>query len=124
MDSTTSRYAHNRRRNRQFLHDWEWQQDDRELGDAIEAQDALEHLMANRTSIVIAHRLATVRNADRILVLDRGQLVASGRHEALLAQGGLYARLARLQFQQGAGNEQTTPDLPASPPAVNSSQDA
>jgi ATP-binding cassette subfamily B protein len=62
-------------------------------------QDALEHLMRGRTSIVIAHRLATVRNADRILVLERGRLVASGRHEALLAEDGLYARLAALQFQ-------------------------
>jgi ATP-binding cassette subfamily B protein len=62
-------------------------------------QDALEHLMCGRTSIVIAHRLATVRNADRILVLERGRLVASGRHEALLAEDGLYARLAALQFQ-------------------------
>jgi ATP-binding cassette subfamily B protein len=65
-------------------------------------QDALEHLMADRTSIVIAHRLATVREADRILVLDQGRIVASGRHEQLLAQGGLYARLAALQFQDRA----------------------
>jgi ATP-binding cassette subfamily B protein len=65
-------------------------------------QDALEHLMRGRTSIVIAHRLATVRNADRILVLDQGRIVAAGHHEALLAQGGLYARLASLQFQDAA----------------------
>jgi ATP-binding cassette subfamily B protein len=56
--------------------------------------------MADRTSIVIAHRLATVREADRILVLDHGRIVAAGRHEQLLAQGGLYARLAALQFQE------------------------
>jgi ATP-binding cassette subfamily B protein len=55
--------------------------------------------MAGRTSIVIAHRLATVREADRILVLDQGRIVAAGRHEQLLARGGLYARLAALQFQ-------------------------
>ena len=62
-------------------------------------QDALSHLMIGRTSIVIAHRLATVREADRILVLDQGRVVAQGRHAQLLAQGGLYARLAALQFQ-------------------------
>ena len=62
-------------------------------------QDALERLMHRRTSIVIAHRLATVHQADRILVLDQGRIVASGNHDELLAQGGLYARLAALQFQ-------------------------
>ncbi len=62
-------------------------------------QDALETLMRGRTSIVIAHRLATVRNADRILVLDQGRIVAAGRHEELMTEGGLYARLAALQFQ-------------------------
>jgi ATP-binding cassette subfamily B protein len=64
-------------------------------------QDALEHLMQGRTSIVIAHRLATVRNADRILVLDQGRLVASGNHASLMREEGLYARLASLQFQDG-----------------------
>ena len=62
-------------------------------------QDALSHLMIGRTSLVIAHRLATVREADRILVLDHGRILAQGRHTQLLAQGGLYARLAALQFQ-------------------------
>ena len=61
-------------------------------------QLALDELMKGRTSIVIAHRLATVRKVDRILVLDQGRLVASGTHDALMAQGGLYARLASLQF--------------------------
>ncbi len=65
-------------------------------------QLALTELMVGRTSIVIAHRLATVRQVDRILVLDQGCLVAAGTHEALMAQGGLYARLASLQFREQA----------------------
>jgi ATP-binding cassette subfamily B protein len=61
-------------------------------------QEALDRLMEGRTTLVIAHRLATVRSADRILVMDKGQIVEEGTHETLLNQGGLYARLARLQF--------------------------
>jgi ATP-binding cassette subfamily B protein len=62
-------------------------------------QDALERLMQDRTSLVIAHRLATVRDADRIVVMDEGAIVEQGRHAELMARGGLYARLARLQFE-------------------------
>jgi ATP-binding cassette subfamily B protein len=64
-------------------------------------QFALERLMRGRTSLVIAHRLATVLKADRIVVLDEGQVVEQGRHEDLLGRGGLYSRLAELQFSQG-----------------------
>jgi ATP-binding cassette subfamily B protein len=63
-------------------------------------QDALQRLKANRTMLVIAHRLATVRNADRILVLEQGRIVAEGDHESLVRRGGLYARLADLQFSE------------------------
>ncbi len=61
-------------------------------------QDALDRLMASRTTLVIAHRLATVRQADRIIVMDRGRIVEQGTHDALVRNGGLYARLAALQF--------------------------
>jgi len=65
-------------------------------------QDALDRLMEHRTTIVIAHRLATVRAADRIVVMDGGQIVEEGTHASLSARGGLYARLARLQFEDRA----------------------
>ena len=61
-------------------------------------QDALDHLMKDRTTIVIAHRLATVRSADRIIVMDEGRIVEQGDHDSLIAKNGLYARLAELQF--------------------------
>ena len=65
-------------------------------------QKALEQSMRGRTSIVIAHRLATVLGADRIVVLERGKIVEEGTHASLVATGGLYARLAQLQFGSAA----------------------
>ena len=61
-------------------------------------QAALESAMRNRTTLVIAHRLATVQKADRIIVLDHGKIVEQGSHTTLVAQSGTYARLAALQF--------------------------
>ncbi|MBZ4023773.1 ABC transporter [Rhodobacter sp. TJ_12] len=64
-------------------------------------QAAFDEMRADRTTLIVAHRLATVKKADRIVVFDQGEIVAQGTHEALVAEGGLYARLARLQFTQG-----------------------
>ncbi len=68
-------------------------------------QQAVDRLRQGRTTLVVAHRLATVKGADRIVVLDGGRIVAQGRHDALVAEGGLYARLARLQFTEGLAAE-------------------
>ena len=62
-------------------------------------QDALALLMRGRTTVVVAHRLATVRDADRIVVLDDGRVVETGTHDVLVARGGLYASLAARQFR-------------------------
>jgi ATP-binding cassette subfamily B protein len=67
----------------------------------IAVQRALEGVMRNRTTLVIAHRLATVKKAGRILVIDKGRIVEEGTHDTLLAKGGLYARLAAMQFGVG-----------------------
>ena len=64
-------------------------------------QKAFDHLSMGRTTIVVAHRLATVKKADRIIVLDKGQIVAQGKHEELIREKGVYARLASLQFTDG-----------------------
>jgi ATP-binding cassette subfamily B protein len=68
-------------------------------------QLAVEELSQDRTTIIVAHRLATVKQADRILVFEGGRIVAEGTHDALVAEGGLYARLARLQFTAGLAAE-------------------
>jgi ABC-type multidrug transport system fused ATPase/permease subunit len=66
-------------------------------------QEALERLSEGRTTLVIAHRLSTVRDADRIVVMDEGRVVETGRHEDLLARGGVYADLHRLQIEDPEG---------------------
>jgi ATP-binding cassette subfamily B protein len=64
----------------------------------VAVQQALDLAMEGRTSIVIAHRLSTIRNADLIIVVDKGRIVQRGRHEELMREGGLYAELYRTQF--------------------------
>jgi len=70
----------------------------------IEVQDALDNLMKGRTTLVIAHRLFTIRNADRIIALVNGEIVEEGNHESLMAKKGEYFRLYNLQFKDEEGN--------------------
>jgi len=77
-----------------------------------QVQKALEKLMRNRTSLIIAHRLATVKNVDRIIVMESGRVIAQGSHRELMQSCGLYAHLAELQFSDDHG-EVSAPDLAA-----------
>ncbi len=82
-------------------------------------QDALDRLAGGRTTLVIAHRLSTIRNADKIVVMDRGRVVDQGSHEELLARGGIYADLYRLQFKDGKSVVDNEGSAALEPQALN-----
>jgi ABC-type multidrug transport system ATPase subunit len=88
-------------------------------------QEGVKQLLVHRTALVIAHSLSTIREMDRILILDHGRLVEEGTHEQLLAGGGLYSRLSGLQFAADSRLAPAAPKRSASPsdtPAVQSSR--
>jgi subfamily B ATP-binding cassette protein MsbA len=87
-------------------------------------QDALDKLMPDRTTLVIAHRLSTIEHADQVLVLDQGRLVEQGTHAELLARGGLYARLHRMQFREGGPADGATGESAAGEGATASAPTA
>ena len=94
-----------------------------------EIQNALDNLVQGRTTIAIAHRLSTLRKADRLVVMDRGQVVEVGPHDALIAQRGAYWRLHEAQARQAAANEDWVPnsagsDLPELSAAAGASSHA
>ena len=74
-------------------------------------QQALDHLMKGRTAFVIAHRLSTIRKADRIYVMDQGNIVEHGKHEDLVNAGGLYAKLCQSSFREDAEAKPASPDV-------------
>jgi subfamily B ATP-binding cassette protein MsbA len=74
-------------------------------------QQAIDHALENRTALVVAHRLSTIRNADRIIVMDRGRAAESGNHEELLKVGGLYKHLYDIQFSGKMPEDTITPSL-------------